>query len=172
MAGPAPSNKPQAVLRPGAAVLAWLWPGLGHISIGEKKRGVLIMIGVLFLFFGGLLVGGLDSIDRRNDRLWYLAQAMCGPVAIVADVVNQAVVQTVPSDFRRGTRARTVYSNPNIDDHEVLTGQLRRIGLGHVNEMGTLFIALAGLMNLVVVLDALYFVPRHKPERRRGPHTA
>ena len=40
-----------------------------------------------------------------------------------------------------------------------MRGVGRRIGLGRVNEMGTLFIALAGLMNLVVVLDALCYRP-------------
>jgi hypothetical protein len=34
------------------------------------------------------------------------------------------------------------------------------IGLNKPNEMGTLFIALAGLMNLVVILDAMYFKPK------------
>ena len=32
---------------------------------------------------------------------------------------------------------------------------LERKGLSRVNEMGTLYSALAGLMNLVVILDAL-----------------
>ena len=45
-------------------------------------------------------------------------------------------------------------------------------GLGRVNDMGTLFIALAGLMNLVVILDALHFAPKPQPQtetpRRRS----
>ncbi len=38
-------------------------------------------------------------------------------------------------------------------------------GLGHVNEMGTLYGALAGLMNLVAILDALH--PSHRREEMR-----
>jgi hypothetical protein len=137
-------------------VLAWLWPGLGHISLGERRRGVLVMFGVLFLFVAGLLVGGLDCVDRRNDRLWFLAQGLCGPLVVVTDLANQRFVQNVPTDFRQGTAARSAFTGGDPD----LARRLHRIGLGRVNEMGTLFVALAGLMNLVVILDALYFIPR------------
>lgn len=117
-----------------AAVLAWLWPGLGHIAIGERRRGRLIMFGILFMFLGGLLIGGFDSVDRREDYLWFLAQMLCGPIAFGADLVNQHYVKGLPADARMLT-----------------------VGLNKPNEMGTLFTALAGLMNLVVILDALYF---------------
>jgi hypothetical protein len=52
-------------------------------------------------------------------------------------------------------------------DPEVLD-ELRRVGIGRVNEMGTLFVALAGLMNLVVILDAMFREPR--PLERRADH--
>lgn len=131
--------------QPVAAVLAWLWPGLGHISLGERKRGGLIMFGVLFLFVSGALIGGLDVVDRKRDRLWFVAQALCGPVAFGADLINQRYIKQLPKE-----------------------DQLRTTSLGHVNEMGTLFAALAGLMNLVVILDVLHHAPRNPAERRAG----
>lgn len=144
--------RPPRVFSPGAAILAWLWPGLGHVSHGEKRRGILIMFGVLFLFFSGLLVGGLDAVDRREDHLWFLAQSLCGPIAFGADFANQSIVKQLPSDRRN-----------------------EATGIAHPNEMGTLFIALAGLMNLVVILDALHFAPRPAPappRRRRAEDRA
>jgi hypothetical protein len=136
----------QPSLSPGAAVLAWLWPGLGHISHGEARRGGLIMFGVLFLFFSGLLVGGFDAVDRRDDRIWFIAQAFCGPIAFGADAVNQQFIKTRPVEDR-----------------------IRTTGLARVNEMGTLIIALAGLMNLVVILDAFHFYPRPQPPTSAAP---
>lgn len=123
-----------------AGIYGWLWPGAGHIAQGRKKRGVLVMFGVLFLFFTGILIGGVDVVDREEDHLWFLAQALNGPVAFGADYVNQGRKQSVPA--------------------------VQRQSLAHVNEIGTLFVALAGLMNLVVILDALQ--PHHAdlPERR------
>lgn len=131
-----------------AAFLAWIWPGLGHISLGEKKRGVYIMIGVLFLFFCGVLVGGFDAVDRLSgsDRLWFYAQGLCGPIAFAADFVNQNYIKQLPAP-----------------------DQLRTQSLGRVNEMGTLFIALAGLMNLIVIIDALHFIPRRQVAPKSDP---
>lgn len=126
----------QRDFNPGSAVLAWLWPGLGHIALGQKRRGGLIMFGVLFLVLLGLLVGGIESIDRQNDPLWFLAQMFCGPMAFGIDYLTQNVMANLPDER-----------------------QMRAIGLGRANEMGTLFVALAGLMNLVVILDVLF----HKP---------
>ncbi len=144
-----------------AAILAWLWPGLGHISHGELRRGLLIMFGVLFLFLGGVLIGGIDSVDRKDDRLWFLAQVLCGPIALVVDFTNQSKLKGLPDDwvdrYERGDAA--------------VRTQLTRKSLGHVNEMGTLFSALAGLMNLVAILDALH-PPHRRDEMRRRWSTA
>ena len=158
------SSQPRPAFSPSAAVLAWLWPGLGHISLGERKRGLLIMFGVLFLFFSGLLIGGLDCVDRKHDKLWFLAQSFCGPIAFAADLANQQLVQKVPDEWAAGSPARQRFEQSD----PALLRELSRIGLGRVNEMGTLFIALAGLMNVVVILDALYFTPAPAGDRREG----
>jgi len=140
---------------PLAAVLAWLLPGAGHLYLGERRRGWLIMGGVLSLFLGGVLIGGVDSVDSRQDRLWFCAQVLCGPIAVVTDIVNQTALGPLPPDWL----AR--YEAGDAD----VRRRLRRKGLGHVNEMGTLYSALAGLMNLVAILDALH--PPHKRDEMR-----
>ena len=142
---------------PTAAILAWLWPGLGHIQLGERRRGFLVMFGVLFLFVGGVLIGGIDSVDRREDRLWFLAQLLCGPIAMGVDVANQSIIKRLPPDWK----VRYQQGDPEV------RRQLRHKGLGHVNEMGTLYSALAGLMNLVAILDALHPSHRRAEMRRR-----
>ncbi|MCA9297203.1 MAG: hypothetical protein KC983_11815 [Phycisphaerales bacterium] len=135
-----------------AGILAWIWPGLGHFSLGQRRRGILISIGMLLLIGTGLLVGGFDCVDRREDKLWFIAQAGCGPIVFAADTVNQAVLK----------QGRPV-THPD---------RLKTISMGRPNEMGTLFIALAGLMNVIVILDATFFDPKRaagkpKPEARR-----
>ena len=140
-------------MSPLAALLAWVWPGLGHISLGERKRGLYIMAGVLFLYGSGILIGGIDVVDRREDRLWFYAQAMCGPIAFATDLMTQRYVKLVP---QRELSARYQQGDPDA------LKTIRRTSLGKVNEIGTLFCALAGLMNLIVILDALHFHPRSK----------
>lgn len=136
------SAKSDSRFTPFAALLAWIWPGLGHLRLGQRRRGMLIMFGVLFLFLGGVLIGGVDAVDRRHDPLWFVAQALCGPIAFGADLANQRLL-----------------SDPQV--------RLQRKSLSHINEFGTLFAALAGLMNLVVILDALHRpAPRRTADRR------
>jgi hypothetical protein len=84
-----PDAASETSFRPLGAILGWVFPGLGHIASGNAKRGIMAMAGVLILFFGGLLVGGVDCVDRTEDRLWFFGQACCGPIAFAADKVNE-----------------------------------------------------------------------------------
>ena len=79
-----------------------------------------------------MLVGGIDAVDHKNDGLWFIAQVWCGPVVIGVDLLNQSLIAPLPA-----------------------IEKAMLVGLSHANEMGTLFIAMAGLMNFVVLLDVL-----------------
>ena len=102
------------------------------------------MIGMLGLLCAGVLIGGLDAVDSQRDHLWYLAQLGAGPIVICVDALNQQLVRALPE-----------------------AEQYRSIGLGHVNAIGTLYIALAGLMNVVVLLDLFRNRIDEKPSRRK-----
>lgn len=133
-----------------AAVLGWILPGLGHASLGDRRRGLFVGGGVLGLFLGGLLVGGLDVVDRREDHLWFLAQAGAGPVAWVADYANASLV----ASGRFGEMLEAPHPDPMAPRGTVVEVSSLK-SLAHPNEMGTLFAAMAGLMNVVAVLDAM-----------------
>ncbi len=140
-----PEQLEQPALRPGAALLAWILPGLGHIAMGQRRRGLMMMFGILFLFACGILIGGLDVVDMKRDRLWFLAQACNGPLAFLIDFLNQSLLKTADS-----------------------ATQARLTSLGNINATGTLYIALGGLMNFILILDALGGPDRGKehPGRR------
>ena len=106
------------------------------------------MCGALFLIACGALIGGIDTVDHRNDLLWFIAQVFCGPIVIGIDLLNQTFVASLPTSERASL-----------------------VGLSHVNEIGTLFIAMAGLMNFVAILDVLYIVPNKDLERRLAQDT-
>ena len=128
-----------------ALLLGWLLPGLGHISVGQRRRGFLIMSGVLFLVLCGALVGGIDAVDHNNDVLWFIAQIWCGPIVIGIDMLNQWLIAPMP------VAQKATY-----------------VGLSHANEIGTLFIAMAGLMNFVVLLDLFQTKQGQDLERRES----
>ena len=126
-----------------AAVLGWILPGLGHISLGQKRRGLLVMFGILFLVLCGVLVGGIDAVDHTHDWLWFIAQVWCGPIVLGVDLLTQLLIVPLP-----------------ISERATL------VGLSHANEIGILFIAMAGLMNFVAMLDVLRGSERGDLERR------
>jgi hypothetical protein len=146
------------------AVAGWVFPGLGQILLGERTRGLLAMAGVLLLFLGGLLVGGVDAVDRKEDRLWFVGQAGAGPIAFAASYANDAFLKSgrvgtlLPSPPSAGTRGQPG-APPTISSLK---------GLAHPNEFGTLMCFLAGLMNFIVILDALSRAPRERTFGRRA----
>jgi len=150
-----------------AGVLAWFLPGLGHIAIGQRRRGMLVMSGAGVLILCGLLIGGVDCVDRRNDRLWFMAQALNGPVIFGIDLIRENVTISQKIDW-----AKDPIGDKFTAGDEETRRALRRIGISHVNEIGTLFIALCGLMNLAVVLDAAFPIQRPAMERRRAEDPA
>jgi len=106
------------------------------------------MAGILGLVVMGLLIGGVDAVDSVRDRLWYLSQLGAGPLVIVADLVNQHVARTLEAPAIHHTQ-----------------------GLGHINAIGTLYVALAGLMNIVALLDLLRGESAPALGRRSGDRT-
>lgn len=128
-----------------SGVLGWVFPGLGHLRNGDGRRGRLVMLGVVGLFLTGVLVGGIDSVDRREDGAWFLAQAGAGPIAFLTDALNAGLLKS----GRFGTLLPM--TAPNGATLQV--SSFKSVGL--VNDAGILFTSMAGLLNAIALLDAL-----------------
>ena len=114
-------------IRPLAGALAWLLPGLGHIIIGQRTRGLIIMISLCSLYALGLLIGGIDVIDAKEDQYWFAGQALFSPITFGIQTLRESL-------------------DVGVDYHK---------SIGRTNEIGTLYCAMAGLLNLLVILNAL-----------------
>jgi hypothetical protein len=162
-AAPNPHAHP-APFQPVALVAACLLPGAGHALLGDRRRGILIGAGVLGLFFGGLLIGGIDAVDRREDFVWFVGEALVGPIAFAVDYYHQNHLKVRD---RPGGPVRSAYPN-EVRDPRGLAAQVLETdprkppsvkSIGRVNELGTLFCTIAGMMNLIVIIDAAF---RHR----------
>ena len=93
------------------------------------------------LFVVGTLIGGLDVVDPRGNLIWFVPQAGVGPIAIGSGVLRGALdsPQSASSD----------------DDGSTVTSAITP-SIGRVNEMGTLYCAVAGVLNLLAILDAVH----------------
>ena len=74
-----PADKPKGTIRPTpdgieidlrdplvAGVLAWLWPGAGHLYQRRYAKGMLFMVCILGTFFFGLVLGKARSSTLRS----------------------------------------------------------------------------------------------------------
>lgn len=163
--------------RPQFGLLAYLFPGLGHVAQGQRRRGVLIGTGLLGLFFGGLMVGGIDVVDRREDRLWFFAQGLIGPLAFGVDFIHQHHFKVLepadpsrripamprsalPGEVRDPGASLFSVEPPRPAMPDAATGQVplppNIKSIAHMNELGMLFCGVAGMMNLIVMIDAAF----------------
>lgn len=173
-----------------AGIIAVLFPGAGHLYRGERARAAFACLGVMGLFLFGLLIGGLDAVDSREKRVWFFGQALVGPTAFVVDAVHQNYFRAYDPDIlgirrtgypgeRQTTRTVTysVAGGPGsitqtlpvwVPEDELTPEEQQTARAPHVrsvaqeNEIARLFCTIAGMVNLIVIFDALF------PVRRRG----
>ena len=140
-----PPARDPATWNPSAAIAAWVLPGLGHALLGEGKRGVIIGVTILALWLSGLMIGGIGVIDRQRHQWWFLGQMLVAPSLGVTYVRSTFMVEAPsPQEYRAAGTSRIAYQ-PSF---------------GHPNEQGVLYTALAGLLNLLAIIDVLYRDPR------------
>ena len=152
-----------------AGICAALLPGLGHMVSGRVHRGILAMIGVLGLFALGLLIGGIDAVDSKSgsDKFWFYGQAMVGPIAFGVDYAHQNHFKAYdlrtkvnrtgnPHEDRVHDGSRWIWEPMSADQIEAgELGPANAPGLGRLNEIAMLSCTLAGMLNLIIFLDAL-----------------
>lgn len=151
-----------------AMIAGAAFPGAGHMVLGDVKRGMCVAMGVFGLFFGGIFLGGIDVIDSKEDRVWFLGQAFVGPIAFGVDYVHQnhfkvrdpttGKLRSARPDEGRGKDGtpQRLEQSPVANAPDVPTEPPNRKSIGKVNELGTLFAAIAGMMNLIAIIDAAY----------------
>lgn len=122
-----------------AALLAWVMPGLGHWWIGEKGRGAILFLVVTVTFWSGVAVGGVRTvISPRENGPWIAAQMCMGPQSLIA-----------------------LKSASNLRQREVDTeGQVDYRSPWPSGDIGVVYAGIAGLLNLLVMLDVLARVER------------
>jgi len=167
---PVPEDVIEVDLRqPGwAALLAWLWPGAGHLYQGRYAKAVLFMVCILGTFFFGLTLGGgqcvYASIDKNDFRWQYICQLGVGAPALPALVQYVSVKNTNKPLFVRWMAPPENVEPNNADE---LAGWHLRYNSGF--ELGTLFTVVAGLLNVLAIYDAYAGPMTAVPEEETKP---
>lgn len=129
----------QAVL---PCILAWLVPGAGHFQLGRRLRGVAFFAVVLTTYFLGLALEGRAYAADPLHPLTYLA--------------TFANVGVGPLDLlqREATYGALVWRLPPGPAGAELQQRMRTRVRARTSEYGTVFLLTAGLMNMLLILDA------------------
>jgi hypothetical protein len=122
-----------------SAALAWVFPGLGYIHRGQTARGLMVMVSVLSLIFVGTLVGGIQVCDAARNPVSGLAQRASLPGVIL----NFIAAANRPAGAGDG------FTQVMIDN----TG-------GRPEEVGLIFTAVAGALNLMAIIGSLTPLPK------------
>ncbi len=108
-------------------LVGWLVPGAGHIYQGRMQRGLLLGISTLICFLFGLMMRGAFFEPQSGDLLTTL-------IYTGGNIANKMVGLPYFLATWLG------YNQPDV--------------AGHVHDYGTKFLAGAGLLNVLSLVDA------------------
>ncbi len=123
-------------------VAAYLVPGAGYWLIGQRKRALTVGITIIALFVLGIWMAGIRVVEAPNlrgsdgiftrilQKPWFLGQLFTGALAWISAWISHALA------------ASATYGR--IMSHARLA------------EMGTLYTAVAGMLNLLAMIDSAY----------------
>jgi hypothetical protein len=133
---------------PLAALLAWLWPGAGHLYQGRTGKGILFMVCILSLWFFGLALGEGHSVYASNRTI--ARKLVFGCQLGVGLPASPALVQAMrsPQDYLWNG----VMAPPIENGRDQLSEWNAEYGLSY--DMGVLYTMVAGLLNILAILDA------------------
>lgn len=145
-----------------AGFLAWLIPGLGHYYQRRYHKALIFFLCIVPTFIAGCALGSSSEVGiarnvywswRPGDmRLWWLAQAPLGIVVLPSLTQAWKVNNGQPPMFGR-LMAPPKRSNEDKFGVPPVIDVIRQ-KLPHF-ELGTYLVTIAGLMNLLVIFDAL-----------------
>ena len=127
---------------PLVALAGWLLPGAGYWLIGERVRGITVGVTILTLFTLGILISGIRVVQapdmsasgnvaqRILTRPWFIGQVLIGPVGLGAAYVSDELA--------------------NSATYRPIEAKAR------LAEIGTLYTAVAGMLNLLTLIDAAH----------------
>ena len=136
-------NSPPANASPVAAlVLALVLPGAGHAYGGRWGKAALFFFCIVGLLAAGMVIGGGTVIVHRDTQghleLWWFAQMGAG---------GPTLALTPVSEYLAARAGPEIYAN-------------------RLREVGTLYAAVAGFLNVLIMMDA-YVKLAYPHDKRR-----
>jgi len=132
---------------PLVAIAGWILPGSGYWLIGQRSRAAVVGITIILLFALGILISGIRVVEAPNmsaqgsivsrilQRPWFLGQVLTGPIGIASAYASDQAAKN-PQYMNIQSKSR-------------------------IAEIGTLYTAVAGMLNLLAIIDAAHRAANH-----------
>lgn len=144
-----------------AAFLAWLVPGAGHVYLGRVTRGSVLFVTVSALFWAGIGVGGVATMDPKNERWWFIGQMLTGVHGLIGwqrqRAMHGAYLEELAQD-ERFLEEQQQHPYPRRLRQDYLDQYMARDGVALAAPTDTVaraYAGVAGLLNLMCVFDVL-----------------
>jgi hypothetical protein len=130
-------------------ILTWVVPGLGHLWLGHRGLALVFFLAISFPYFTGLAIGGIkNSVNPWSNRWLFLAEMGTGGYTTAAFLVNRSVGDLDPAKL----------GDPrylNMLSEEERLEKLRYLSFYPESDVAQIYLATAGLLNILAILDAL-----------------
>ncbi len=142
-----------------AGILAWLWPGAGHLYQRRYAKGILFMVCILGTFFFGLVLGEGKVVyaaqfrDKTEAYPGFQGKLSRWPFAMQIGVglpAMPAVAQTLAAKKDAPPRFGGWMAPPL--DREELNRWNKELGTRY--DLALLYTVIAGLLNWLAIYDA------------------
>ena len=137
-------------------ILALVFPGLGHWYIGKKTNAAVLAALIPLLFFCGVLAGGDLSFETEDTN-------MMGVIG--AEFLFTRVLPVLGSLTK--IAAGALLYLPGLGLQKLLALAFGQTGALRL-EIATNFCLIAGLLNLLTVINLFYYHNRQTPETGTG----
>lgn len=173
-----------------ASALAWLLPGMGHVFLGRARRGIIICITVSAIFWSGIAIGGVMTVDSRYEKWWFYAQMLNGTSGVISWLRSESEFKTLESmpemqeiisetlyvragmGFKTKNASRISPSPTGRPDElqMAVDSKLAQEGIALTcpgEDIARAYTGIAGLLNLLCIFDV--FILAILGERRNRP---
>jgi len=124
-----------------AVALACAVPGAGHVYLGRWTRGLIIFVTIGALFWSGVAVGGVFTVDSKHERWWFVAEMFTGVHGLIGWQREKKAYAALANVYGRSEEERMTHAGVAL--------------VAPAETVARAYAGVAGLLNLMCIFDAL-----------------
>lgn len=150
-----------------ALILAWIVPGAGHIYLGRKTRGVIILVTIAAIFWGGVAMGGVMTVDYYNARWWFISEMLTGVHGVTGWYNQRRVYQNMTQEVFGSDDASLAAKIPEEVRDQKLKDRGVALNDSPTDNIARAYAGVAGMLNLLCMVDALMLSMMGEEDERK-----